>query len=161
MERCAVGERSKELAAYHEAGHAVAAHALGVEVEGVSIMHYEGSTGHTITPLPENFDSSDEEADAVLEKHLITGVAGAASEELLTEELSELSGKDLEGVAKLLMGLEDAGAPVQADSEEALDKAKSILRDNWDSVRALAEALLKHEELGREGVLAVLENTGR
>ena len=139
----------------------MAAHVLGVEVEGVSIMHYEGSTGHTITPLPENFDSSDEEADAVLKKHLVTGVAGAASEELLTEELSELSGKDLEGVAKLLMGLEDASGPVQADSEEALDKAKSILRDNWDSVQALAEALLKHEELDREGVLAVLEKNER
>jgi ATP-dependent Zn protease len=160
-ERGVVRERNKELAAYHEAGHAVAAHALGVEVEGVSIMQYEGSTGHTITPLPENFDSSDEEADTMLEKHLITGVAGAASEELLTEELSELPGKDMAGVAKLLMGLEYTGAPVQADSEEALDKAKSILHDNWGSVKALAEALLKHEELGREGVLAVLENTGR
>jgi len=139
----------------------VVAHALGVEVEGVSIMHYEGSTGHTITPLPENVCSSDKEADTVLEKHLITGVAGAASEELFTEELSELSGKDLEGVAKLLMGLEDAGAPVQADSEEALDKAKSILRDNWGSVQALAEALLKYEQLDREGVLAILQKSGR
>ena len=137
------------------------AHALGVEVEGVSIMHYKGSTGHTITPLPENVDSLDEEAWADLEKHLITGVAGAASEELFSKELSELSGKDLEGVAKLLMGLEDAGAPVQADSEEALDKAKSILRDNWGSVQALAEALLEHEELDREGVLAVLAKNGR
>jgi Peptidase family M41 len=156
-----VRERNKELAAYHEAGHAVVAHALGVEVEGVSIVQYGGSIGHTTTPLPENADSSDEEASADLEKHLLTGVAGAASEELLTEELSELPGKDMAGVAKLLMGLEDTGAPVQADSEEALGKAKSILHDNWGSVRALAEALLKHEELGREGVLAVLENTGR
>jgi hypothetical protein len=149
-ERGVVRERNKELAAYHEAGHAVVAHALGVEVEGVSIVQYEGSMGHTTTPLPENADSSDEEASADLEKHLIMGVAGAASEELLTEELSELPGKDMAGVAKLLIGLEYTGAPVQADSEEALDKAKSILHDNWGSVRALAEALLKHEELGRE-----------
>jgi hypothetical protein len=139
----------------------VAAHALGVEVEGVSIVRDEGSLGHTTAPLPENFDSSDEEADAVLEKHLITGVAGAASEELLTEALSDLRGKDLEGVVNLLMSLSDTGAPVQADSEEALDKAKSILRDNWGSVQALAEALLEHEELDREGVLAVLAKNGR
>jgi len=139
----------------------VVAHALGVVVEGVSIVHDEGSLGHTTAPLPENFDSSDEEAGALLEKHLIAGIAGAASEELFSKELSELSGKDLEGVAKLLMGLEDAGAPVQADSEEALDKAKSILRDNWGSVQALAEALLEHEELDREGVLAVLAKNGR
>jgi cell division protease FtsH len=96
IERCAVGERSKELTAYHEAGHAVAAHALGIVIEGVSIVQDEGSLGHTTTPLPENFDSSDEKADAVLEKHLIVGVAGAASEELLTEELSDLMGKNLE-----------------------------------------------------------------
>ena len=89
-------ERSKELTAYHEAGHAVAAHALGIVIEGVSIVQDEGSLGHTTTPLPENFDSSDEKADAVLEKHLIVGVAGAASEELLTEELSDLMGKNLE-----------------------------------------------------------------
>jgi ATP-dependent Zn protease len=156
-----VEERTKELAAYHEAGHAVVAHALGVEVEGVSIVQDQGSSGHTTTPRPDNVDSSDEEVSADLEKHLITGVAGAASEELLTEELSDLRGKNLEGVAKLLMGLEDAGAPVQADSEEALDKAKSILRDHWGSVQALAEALLEHEELDREGVLAVLPQNGR
>ncbi len=134
---------------------------MGVEVEGVSIVQDEGSQGHTTAPLPENFDSSDEEADVVLEKHLITGVAGAASEELLTKELSELSGKDLEGVVNLLMGLADTGAPVQADSEEALDAAKSILRENWGHVRALAEALLEHEELDREGVLAILQKPGR
>ncbi len=134
---------------------------MGVEVEGVSIVQDQGSSGHTTTPRPDNVDSSDEEVSADLEKHLITGVAGAASEELLTEELSDLRGKDLEGVAKLLMGLEDAGASVQADSEEALDKAKSILRDNWGSVQALAEALLEHEELDREGVLAVLPQNGR
>lgn len=139
----------------------MAAHALGVEVEGVSIVRDEGSLGHTTAPLPENFDSSDEEADAVLEKHLITGVAGAASEELLTEALSDLRGKDLEGVVNLLMSLSDTGAPVQADSEEALDKVKSILRDNWGSVQALAEALLEHEELDRESVLAVLAKNGR
>lgn len=154
-------ERTKELAAYHEAGHAVVAHALGVEVEGVSIVQDEGSSGHTTTPRPANVGSSNEEASADLEKHLITGVAGAASEELLTEELSELPGKDLAGVAKLLMALEDAGAPVQADSEEALDEAKSILRDNWGRVRALAEALLEREELDKEDILAVLEEPGR
>jgi hypothetical protein len=101
----------------------VVAHALRIVVESVSIVQDEGSLGHTTAPLPENADSSDEEADAILEKHLIVGVAGAASEELLTEELSDLRGKDLEGVAKLLMGLSDTDAPVQADSEEALDKA--------------------------------------
>jgi hypothetical protein len=139
----------------------VVAHALGIVVEGVSIVQDEESLGRSTAPLPENFDSSDEEAGALLEKHLIAGIAGAVSEELLTEELSELSGKDLEGVAKLLMGLEEAGAPVQADSDEALDKAKSILRDNWSSVQGLAEALLEHEELDREGVLAVLAKNGR
>jgi len=156
-----VEERNKELAAYHEAGHAVVAYALGVEVEGVPIVQDQGSSGHTTTPRPDNVVSSDEEARADLEKHLITGVAGAASEELLTEELSELPGKDMAGVAKLLMDLEDAVGPVQADSEEALDEAKSILRDNWDIVQALVEALLEHEELDREDVLAVLGKPGR
>jgi ATP-dependent Zn protease len=154
-----MGERSRELVAYHEAGHAVAAYTLGIEVEGVSIMEDAGSLGRSTAPLPENFDPSNEGADAILENHLVTGVAGAASEELLTGELSELTGKDLAGVAELLMSLADTGAPVQAESEEALDKAKSILRDNWGSVQALAEALLEYEELEREGVLAVLQKT--
>jgi ATP-dependent Zn protease len=96
LQRGVVRERSKELTAYQEAGHAVAAHALGIVVESVSIVQDEGSLGHTTAPLPENVDSSEEKADAVLEKHLIVGVAGAASEELLTEELSDLTGKNLE-----------------------------------------------------------------
>jgi ATP-dependent Zn protease len=55
------------------------------------------------------------------------------------------------------MSLAGIGAKTQEDGEWALERAKSILRDNWESVQALAEALLQHEELDREQIRAVLD----
>src|SRR5919107_2617234 len=57
---------------------------------------------------------------------LSRGVAGAASEELLTEELSELPGKDMAGVAKMVLGLEDTGAPGQAEYSLRFKKTKKF-----------------------------------
>ena len=145
------------MVAYHEAGHAVAAHVLGIEVEDVSIVEDHSSLGRSISPLPEDFDPYAEGAEEIMKSHLVAGVAGAASEELLSGELSSITGDDLEGTTKLLMSLAGIGAQRQEDGQWVLERAKSILRDNWGSVQALAEALLQHEELDREQIRAVLD----
>ena len=144
------------MVAYHEAGHAVAAHVLGIEVKSVSIVEEEGTLGRSISPLPRDFDPYAQGAEEVMRSHLVVGVAGAASEELLTGKLLSIKGKDLEGATKLLMSLAAVGAQTQEDGEWARKKAKSTLRYNWESVRALAEALLEHRELDREQIRAVL-----
>jgi ATP-dependent Zn protease len=144
------------LVAYHEAGHAVAARVLGIEVQSVSIVEDKGTLGRSISPLPKDFDPYAEGAEEVMRSHLVAGVAGAASEELLTGELSSITGNDLEGATKLLMSLAAIGAQAQEDGEWARKKAKSTLCDNWESVQALAEALLEHGELDREQILAIL-----
>ena len=145
------------MVAYHEAGHAVVAHVLGIEVAYVSIVETEGSSGRSISPLPEDFDPYAEGAEEVMKSYLVAGAAGAASEELLTGELSSIRGNDLEGITKLLISLAGIGAQAQEEGQWALEKAKSTLRDNWESVQALAEALLEHRELDREQIRAVLD----
>jgi ATP-dependent Zn protease len=111
--------------------------------------------GRSISPLPRDFGPYAQGAEKVMRSHLVVGMAGAASEELLTGKLLSIKGKDLEGATKLLMSLAAIGAQAQEDSEWAREKAKSTLRENWKSVQTLAEVLLEHGELDRGQILAV------
>ena len=44
--------------------------------------------------------------------------------------------------------------------DRAWNEAKRVLQENWGAVRALAEALLEHEELDAVAVRSVLEEAG-
>jgi ATP-dependent Zn protease len=142
--------------AYHEAGHTVVAHALGIGIERVSIVEDEESVGISVSPLREGFDYYlDADADEYLGKHLVVCQAGAVAEEILTGELPELEGNDREGAVEILFRIADH-EDSEAKGQESEDMARDILRDNWPKVRNLAEALLEHRELSGKEVEALL-----
>jgi ATP-dependent Zn protease len=158
-----VEKTEEKLLAYHDAGHAVAGHVLGLTVEGLSIVpdeHYAG-----LADVPVDLDSaygSPEESDDYLRRHLVCFLAGAVAEEILTGEPVELGPGsmyrgDWNGATDCVVAL--AGKDVKrqaAESEEAFTKTRAILRENWAVVVALAEALIEHRELTREQVLAIV-----
>jgi ATP-dependent Zn protease len=144
--------------AYHEAGHTVVAHSLGIGVERVSIVEDEDSLGISRSPLREGFDYYlDEDADEYLGKHLVVCQAGAVAEEILTGQLPELEGNDREGTVEILIRISDPENNV-AKHQESMDRAREILRDNWPKVQRLAAALLKHRELSAEQVEDLLSD---
>jgi ATP-dependent Zn protease len=158
-----VEKTAEELLAYHEAGHAVAGHVLGLTVEGLSIVpgeHYAG-----LADVPVDLDSaygSPEESDDYLRRHLVCFLAGAVAEEILTGEPVDLGPKsayrgDWNGAADCVVAM--AGLDVErqvAEGAEAFKKTRAILRGNWAVVVALAEALIEQRELTREQVLDVV-----
>jgi len=74
-----------ELSAYHEAGHAVAAHVLGLRVERVSIVEDEQSGGRTVVPWPKDFEPYDATDYALMEKRLAALYGGTKAVEILTD----------------------------------------------------------------------------
>jgi ATP-dependent Zn protease len=155
-----VEKTEEKLLAYHDAGHAVAGHVLGLTVERLSIVpdeHYAG-----LADVLDSAHGSPEESDDYLRRHLVCFLAGAVAEEILTGEPVELGPGsmyrgDWNGATDCVVAL--AGKDVKrqaAESEEAFTKTRAILRENWAVVVALAEALIEHRELTREQVLAIV-----
>lgn len=149
---------SKPETAYHEAGHAVVAHAQGLGFESVSIVEDEDSLGRCHVTLPEGFqpDERREGSVEILEAHLAVCLAGALAQELFTGESVELAANDLSGALKLVGSLGASSEQMNARIEEAEQRARGILHRGWPAVEALAARLLEQEELDSERTAAVI-----
>ncbi len=150
---------NKVETAYHEAGHAVVAHFTGLAFETVSIIEDDESWGRCRTPLPEGFqpDEQGEGSLEVLKNHLAVRFAGAAAQEIFTGGFVEVEGNDLNGALHLVGSLAGNTDQMNAELEEARQRAKGILHREWASVEALAARLLEQGELDGEQAVAVIE----
>jgi len=95
-------ERDRNLAAYHEAGHALVGHCLPLvdPVHRISIISRGMSGGHTMFPPTE--DRSNETKSRLLQQ-IATALGGRASEELVIKDVSTGASNDLEvatGIAR-------------------------------------------------------------
>jgi ATP-dependent Zn protease len=136
----------ERITAYHEAGHAVVAYVMGEAVNSVSIIEDEESLGRAITPFDEE-RLIDEEDHEYMKRLLVGCYAGVKADKVLTGEEPELLGNDLSGAVELVIRLSATEEEQLVVSGRAADWAESLLRENWQKVRAVAEALLKHREL--------------
>ena len=184
-------EREKELIATHEAGHAVVAYLCGKDrkLEVLSIIKRRGSLGLLAhSDLEERFTKTRSELEARL-KMMLAGMAaeelyfsesgtGPASDlESATELAAHMVGvlgmgpslisfqaaqgpHDANVVAKV-MSDEEGRAAVQDVLRRHKDEAYHLLHDNRDLVEALRDALLVHEELLGDEILATLEEAQR
>lgn len=148
----------KQSTAYHEAGHAVVAHVLGLDIEKVTIIGDEESAGQCIAPLPENFMPYDDEDYELMEKHLMTNMGGAAADELRKGERPSLIGNDRDGAFDLVSRLAGGNEDEQLEiSEQAHQKAKRILGSKWGAVESLAETLIRCEELNGDQAVEAMQ----
>lgn len=125
-----VGRKTaRELAAYHEAGHAIVARTYGLAVPHVSI----DGDGHGVT--------KHERCAPELELRIaLAGIEAEASASGIDEwwsatdvELAARCGDDIIRAARL-------GEIV--DAADALHDVREILRDRWAAVAAMAEELV-------------------
>lgn len=127
-----------EGAAYHEAGHAVAARALGLPVPDLSMIPDEDTVGTCSYAVWVEADEDGRREDTAA-----VSLAGALAEEIAVGEFNEEIAED-----DLLhaIGLADevTEAPDERDAwlDRAQDRAEEVLRRDWAAVEALAEALL-------------------
>jgi len=159
---------SEELVAYHEAGHAVAALALGVGLDPEGVTLKDG--GHTYIKPPEksvcdsiNCGSITPSVKEKAEAWPACSLAGPIVEKLLQEEgapcaakiepFSEEARKDLKQVAVDLRKLNPNNPKGEkADKERLWVETKRLLTcpERWASVEALAEALLAEKTISGE-----------
>lgn len=95
-------ERDRNLAAYHEAGHAMVGHSLPLvdPVHRITIVSRGMSGGHTMFPPTE--DRSNETKSRLLQQ-ITTALGGRAAEELIFKDVSTGASNDMEvatGIAR-------------------------------------------------------------
>ncbi len=158
-----MSEERLRLTAYHEAGHAVVAWVVGLEIEGVPIEPQGNSWGRVTTADIENMEAY----QGILCHHLVSSCAGVKAEELHTGRPTDREdpstdpgspGSDWATVGLLISKL--AGPEENASvtlHKRANEKAQRILRENWRGVEAVAEALLRHRNLESAYLSRILE----
>jgi ATP-dependent Zn protease len=156
----------RKLTAYHEAGHVVAAHALGLEITDVTVATGEESfvryLGQAGVPVDYALVYNSDRAHDYVERQLVCYYAGAVAEEVLTGEPVDWGpggyyDSDWNGSADCVVELAGYDLDKQAQvSDSGWKKAQTIMAENWDKVRTLAEALTEHREADRDTVERLL-----
>ena len=149
--------------AYHEAGHAVVARMLGYKLLGISIdSDLEGKLGHSGSDvLPESLKQSKNwRKDVVTPEEwtaasddIVIYLAGATAEELLhgreaVVDPDEPRSSDETQVIGRLVRM--CGANYEAQNEllaDSLARARVLVKDHWEKIEAVAEALLEQTTL--------------
>lgn len=157
--------RCREDAAYHEAGHAVAAVVQGLEVQRATIAADHEEWGCVeVAPVEDDFSPEwdpPEKVKEVLEPRLVTLLAGRVAEELRAggvalSETDESDWGDRQAVVEFADCL--AGGPEQTQTlvDSLIERARELLIENWPAVAAVAQALLERETLSGEEVAAAI-----
>lgn len=161
--------------AYHEAGHAAALYALGLDLGDTSIVPSEDAHGRMGTPIDEALDDRQdmleylgEDGQMFMVRQIAVAFAGVIAVEILTgrehdpqsaDTQTQLPGSDWYRLNKWLPMAAGPGEMSEVYNQ-AWDEAERVLRENWDAVRAVAEALLERQELSAADVRSILEEAG-
>jgi hypothetical protein len=152
----------RERLAYHEAGHAVVAHILGMRITGVSIKRTEDGPGRTLYDLPD-----EEVADP---GHLLRCAqicqAGIAAESMKYGDRIEGlwgKGREYDWVDDMVFIEKHIDqTPKKRESARELrnslrKKTVNSLCQHWLAVEALVSALLKYEDVTGDEARQVIE----
>ena len=152
---------SVDEVAYHEAGHVVVGHRLGLELVDVDMVEDgEGGHGHTNFKPPAWFGRDgpiDDRKRAFVESVAVTFLAGTVAEARRAGfENWESAGFDLDSVVRDWLLLLFPASEVE-DRLEAYGVESARLVDdpaNWDAIGNLARALLKRRRLSADEALS-------
>lgn len=146
----------KKEAAFHEAGHAVAAHLskFHAVVGGINLEYYgagEIFVSLSKTKLTVNGKATD--ASSERDKEVATDLAVVLSAGLVAERIAETKDSNLSANPQcaeldhksMKRQLEGAGLSTKFDRHE--EAAKKLLEDNWDLVNVVAEYLFDNQSV--------------
>jgi cell division protease FtsH len=179
QQRRVVTDKEKRILAYHEGGHALAAHLVGKQPEKATIIARGTSLGYVLhLPEEERYLETKEE----LLDWMVMALAGRAAEELVFGRVTNGAANDLEKVTQIAramvfewgMGESVTSRTMRADnyslSEEtkrlrdteqsqltdhAYAQATRLLAKHRAALDRIAAALLDQETLVREELIAI------
>lgn len=151
---------TRDVVAFHEAGHVVVGHLLGLRLLATDVLpDGEGGNGHThfadpgVTPPPPEF----------VERLLTTFMAGFAAESRAGHVDPDGSGYDRDqAVRGWAAFLAPAGPEQDAVLDRALERAAELLDrpGAWVAVEAVAEALATRRRLPGDEADAIVDRFG-
>jgi ATP-dependent Zn protease len=151
--------------AFHEAGHGVAAVLLG--------LSFIGSMGIFILPFSDEDENAEDDGLAFValrqaksEEDILKNVTyllcgGIAERILAGDETHKVPGAvgDIEQAQKALSELPEAERT--AFARRSYEGGKTLLRENWAAVEALAEELIKHYRVKADDISEIVEKHRR
>ena len=173
-----ISHKEREITAYHEAGHALVSRIVAPENKLAKITiipSTKGAGGFCLNIPPDKMYYSKREIEA----KILVNYAGRVSEELIfgEDEITTGASNDIEKASALIRDLMSKycmsspkrlinpnafGGPSGSIDDgyviaEALyEKCKSILSENLDTLKSIAEALIEKETLNDEDFEAIL-----
>ena len=138
------------LTAYHEAGHAVMALALGRLVDRVTIVPGKTQFGHSTLGQCKVQKTRARASQDWLEDEMIILLAGMVAESQLTGQYCTAgAAQDLRAVRRLAQTRSGNERQVERTERRALSKTEYLLSDkqHWQAVEAIAKELLEHQTI--------------
>jgi len=133
-----------EVTAYHEAGHAVMALALGRTIHKVSVLPNRERLGEVRFAK-----GAAKPTDDWIEREILIALAGPVAEAKFTGTFSHAAAHDdLRFVRRLALERKSDRAAARYE-QRMLDKTEYMLADDatWNAVAMVAEELMKHGEI--------------
>jgi len=148
-----------EEVAFHEAGHVVVGHQLGLDLVDVDVLaDREGGNGHTNFRAPDWFrpDSPlDERKRAFVESVVTTFLAGSAAEARRAGfENAEASGFDVEAVAREWARYLGPSSELEGRLASLRMKAEQLVGEHWPAIERLARTLLARRRVDAREALS-------
>jgi hypothetical protein len=155
--------RERERTAYHEAGHAIMAHACGIAVKRISIVEDEGSLGRMHKGMPRWIHEIDHNVtpyrEIKLHQHIMVYLAGAAATAIYAH-YGTWRGTGADLLVATHMADCVTGGPEETDA--LLDwlwirtRQRLAVPPTWARVEAVATALLARHALTGQEVCGLL-----
>lgn len=147
-----------EVTAYHEAGHAVVALALGRTIHKVSVLPNRERLGECRLG-----NGNARPTDDWLEREILIALGGLAAEARFTGAYATAeAGQDLRFVRRLALERKSDRA-VERYERRMLDKVESMLADEgtWRAVELIAAELVKHGTVSGRAARHLFEQATR
>ena len=143
-----------EEVAYHEAGHVVVGHRLGIDLASADILpDGQGGNGHTVFNVRPGFRDHPDYIESVV----VTFLAGPVAEARVAGFRNpEGAGYDLDAIAREWLRLLAPRDQRAARLRELTKRAEVLVTENWPQIETVAQALLRRQSLDREDALSLI-----
>jgi len=146
-------------AAYHEAGHAVAAYLLHERFAGLEMTVVDGPDGSFYTRRRRS--GQDKWTNTLNEKYVMIYSAGAIAEQLLGVHVQTTDYIDIWGAVRHAWSIANNLDEMLTHYRQLVERTKKLLeyKPNWAAVQALAQELVERKRIDEKHARHIIQQT--